>query len=155
MAAPAEHVVQSPCQWCGRTIEQPPRGRKLRYCDRSCRQRAYEARTAARRLKADLDAGRILQQPAERVVERVVQPRHPHPPAGWIDALDELTARVRDGRIEPWNAARIRPAIARLQAALDASAGFATSRPLTVPAPRPASPDTLSGPRIEQLVARL
>lgn len=155
MPAPAEHVVQSPCEWCQRAITQPPRGRQLRYCNRSCRQRAYEARTAARRLQHDLDAGRIRQQPVERVVERVVQPRHPSTPAAWIDALDELAARVRDGRIEPWHAARIRPATARLQAALDAAARGPGDRSPAVPAPRPAPPNPLRGDRLGQLVTRL
>ncbi len=147
-----------PCEWCGRPIEQPPRGRKLRYCDRSCRQRAYEARTAQRRLQHDLDAGRIRQQPAERVVERVVQPRHPSTAAAWIGVLDELTARVRDGRIPAWHAARIRSAVTRLQAALDAAARGPSDPSPVVPAPRAAPADGrdgLSGERIRQLVTRL
>jgi hypothetical protein len=154
MPAPVEHVVASPCAWCGRTIEQPPRGRRLRYCDRSCRQRAYEARTAQRRLQRDVDAGRIVQQPTERVVERVVQPRHPSTPAAWIAALDELTARVRDGRIQPWNAARIRPAVTRLQAAL-AAAVAGPSDPAPAASAPPVAPAGLTRERTGQLVARL
>ena len=40
--------VQDPapglCEWCGRPVRQGATGRRRRYCRRSCRQRAYEAR---------------------------------------------------------------------------------------------------------------
>lgn len=35
------------CEWCGREVPQSPRGRRRKYCDHSCRQRAYEHRRAA------------------------------------------------------------------------------------------------------------
>lgn len=34
------------CSWCGVEIPRPSRGRRPRYCGRSCRQRAYEVRSA-------------------------------------------------------------------------------------------------------------
>ena len=38
-------VTQSPCAWCRRPVEQAGGpGRPRRYCRRSCRQRAFEAR---------------------------------------------------------------------------------------------------------------
>ncbi|MFC0315503.1 hypothetical protein ACFQNE_10560 [Gordonia phosphorivorans] len=33
------------CAWCGRDIVESERGRRRKYCKRSCRQRAYEQRT--------------------------------------------------------------------------------------------------------------
>jgi hypothetical protein len=35
---------QRPCDWCGEPVVQPRMGRTRRYCQRSHRQRAYEAR---------------------------------------------------------------------------------------------------------------
>lgn len=155
MAAATERETQTPCGWCGAAIVQPPTGRRLRYCDRSCRQRAYEARTADRRYQRDLGAGRIRQQPAERVVERVVQPRHPSTVAAWVAALDELTERVGDGRVQPWDLSRIRQASSRLQTAVDAvgrSPGDRPSRPQVVPAPVAAG---AGGDRLGALAERL
>ncbi|WP_146075813.1 hypothetical protein [Streptomyces sp. Ru62] len=40
------------CAWCGGPIRQSGVGRSRDYCRRSCRQRAYEARTVTERLKA-------------------------------------------------------------------------------------------------------
>ncbi|TVT09088.1 hypothetical protein FNH07_10505 [Amycolatopsis bartoniae] len=38
------------CGWCGRRLEQAAaKGRRRRYCGQSCRQRAYERRTALQR----------------------------------------------------------------------------------------------------------
>lgn len=34
------------CEWCGREITLSPRGRRRKYCDQACRQRAYEHRRA-------------------------------------------------------------------------------------------------------------
>ena len=36
-----------PCQHCGRPVRPSETGRKVLYCSRSCRQRAYEARQDA------------------------------------------------------------------------------------------------------------
>lgn len=36
------------CAQCGKTMDAPPRGRRPRYCSRSCQARAYRARAAAR-----------------------------------------------------------------------------------------------------------
>jgi hypothetical protein len=112
MAELVEHLVQAPCGWCGEPIQQPSRGRKLRYCNRSCRQRAYEIRTAQARRQTDVDAGRITQEPAERIVERVVRPKFPRTPAAWEAALMELSNQLADGTIAFWNADRIQRALA-------------------------------------------
>jgi hypothetical protein len=124
-----ERPLQTPCEWCGSAVRQPPTGRLLRYCDRSCRQRAYEARTAKRRLQTDVDAGRVRTEPAERVVERVVRAKYPRTPAGWERALDELRAQLADGRIGPWHADRIGRAIALVDEQLRAAAADRVPRP--------------------------
>ncbi|MCP2237230.1 hypothetical protein LY41_003069 [Prauserella halophila] len=49
--------VPQHCGWCGRAVEQPAAaGRRRRYCGRSCRQRAYERRTAVQRTGLPEDA---------------------------------------------------------------------------------------------------
>jgi hypothetical protein len=148
---PVERVLQTPCGWCGNPITQPPRGRRLRYCDRSCRQRAYEVRTAQARLQRDLDAERVRQEPAERVIERVVQPRHPSTAGAWTTALDALGEQLRTGPLaaQPWHHRQLREALHRVLAVLGDSSPPATrpahrqpnqgwNRP-TQPGPRKAS----------------
>ncbi|SBT69310.1 hypothetical protein GA0070622_6435 [Micromonospora sediminicola] len=110
MAADTEREIETPCGWCGNTIVQPPTGRKKRYCDRSCRQRAYELRTAQRRHQADVDAGRIRTVPAQRVVERTIRPRPPRTAAQWETTLAELADQLYAGR-HPWDRHRIRAAL--------------------------------------------
>ncbi|WP_083879949.1 hypothetical protein [Corynebacterium ulceribovis] len=39
-------LVKARCDWCGRSFEYPLRGRRRKYCSRSCRQRAYEKRNS-------------------------------------------------------------------------------------------------------------
>lgn len=73
----SEHVSERPvareCAWCGTAIELNPRAQHQRFCSRSCRQRAYEVRTATRRAQQDQDAGtaRPADEPIREVVERV------------------------------------------------------------------------------------
>ncbi|MFI6134000.1 hypothetical protein [Micromonospora sp. NPDC051141] len=140
MTGVTEHEIESPCGWCGNAIVQPPTGRKKRYCDRSCRQRAYELRSAQQRHQADVDAGRIRTVPAQRVVERIVQARHPVTTSGWEQALAVLATQLRSGRIGGWDHDRIRGALNEVLAAL-------ADRP-TAP---PAGP---AGAVVEQLLAR-
>lgn len=43
-------IAPQHCGWCGRRLEQASaKGRHRRYCGQSCRQRAYERRTAVQR----------------------------------------------------------------------------------------------------------
>jgi len=72
-------------------------------------------RTTEARLQRDVGTGRVRQESAERVAERVLQPRHPSTIAAWVSALEELAAQVRGGRIEPWNRSRIRHAAGLIQ----------------------------------------
>ncbi|MGI8752150.1 MAG: hypothetical protein ACR2MN_07535 [Acidimicrobiales bacterium] len=46
-AAQAVTVTSEPCEHCGRPVRSSSTGQVVRYCSRSCRQRAYEARKAA------------------------------------------------------------------------------------------------------------
>ena len=45
MSESASHPVRNACTWCGREIVESERGRRRKYCKRSCRQRAYEQRS--------------------------------------------------------------------------------------------------------------
>lgn len=50
-------IDRLPCVWCGRQVDQRSgAGRPRRYCAQSCRQRAYEQRTALRRSGLPVDA---------------------------------------------------------------------------------------------------
>jgi hypothetical protein len=151
-----ERPLQTPCQWCGAAVRQPPTGRLLRYCDRSCRQRAYEARTARRRLDADIDAGVVRAQPAERIVERVVRAKHPSTPAGWESALAELRAQMADGRIGPWHAERLQRAVALVDEQLRAIAAAwppPAAQPAVPPPRRPAVDERIAAAIGRQIAA--
>lgn len=52
-----EEQARANCRWCGRTFAiTPGPGRRREFCRRSCRQRAYEARSAGARAQAGPDA---------------------------------------------------------------------------------------------------
>lgn len=76
-SSPDDRVRERPlareCAWCSEPIQLNPRAQHQRYCSRSCRQRAYEVRTAARRAQDAQDAGtaRPEGEPVREVVERV------------------------------------------------------------------------------------
>ncbi|MFP5372514.1 MAG: hypothetical protein ACLGI3_17440 [Actinomycetes bacterium] len=144
----SQRPSQTSCGWCGAAVEQGPAGRLRRYCDRSCRQRAYEVRTAQRRQLADVgvdDAGRR----GERVVERLVTAPHPRRVSGWTAALDELADQLADGRIGWWHAEQLRAPLARVHAQVQAATRTQATTTRAVPlavrfqepvAPRPAPP---------------
>ncbi|MBM0279830.1 hypothetical protein [Micromonospora tarensis] len=151
MTGVTEREIETPCGWCGNAIVQPARGRKKRYCERSCRQRAYELRTAERRHQGDVDAGRIRTVPAQRVVERTVQPRRPVTVAQWETALADLAEQLHAGRY-PWERHRLRVALAAVLDALGHPPPDSwivhgtplTARPDAAPEPpRPAPPAVL------------
>ena len=137
-----ERPLQTPCEWCGNAVEQAATGRLRRYCDRSCRQRAYEARTARRRLQEDVDAGIVRTEPAERVVERVIHRRHPDTVRGWVAALGELSAQLRDGRFAPWQTGELRHALGELVAVLPPLESGQSPRSVVAPQP--------PGPRVDE-----
>ncbi|MFY1599507.1 hypothetical protein [Micromonospora sp. WMMD737] len=110
MTTNTEREIETPCGWCGNAIVQPTTGRRRHYCDRSCRQRAYELRAAQRRHQADVDTGRIRSVPAPKIIERTVQPRHPTTAAQWEHTLTALAEQLRDGR-HAWERHRIHAAL--------------------------------------------
>ena len=140
MPGVSERPIQSPCGWCGTAIKQPTKGRLLQYCQRSCRQRAYEWRATQRLLQQDPDNTPAPVQPAERVIERVIQPRHPSTVAAWEQTLDELAAQLRTRRIPPWEAGRIRYALRAVNALLEETASASTTSPLGVAVPPQRTP---------------
>lgn len=80
----SERPVARECAWCGTPIELKPRAQHQRYCGRSCRQRAYEVRTAAARQEADRAAGTAredgpVREVVEKVTVRTVRPRRAVP----------------------------------------------------------------------------
>lgn len=68
-----ERPLARECTWCAKPITVNPRAQHQRYCSRSCRQRAYEVRTAVRRAQDAQEAGtaRPEGEPIREVVERV------------------------------------------------------------------------------------
>jgi hypothetical protein len=69
-------VIRRTCGWCGTEISPRAKGkgRPRTYCSRSCRQRAYEVRTARERQDAAQEAGtaRRDDEPVREVVREVV-----------------------------------------------------------------------------------
>jgi len=136
-----EQPVARECAWCGDPIELRPRARHQRYCSRSCRQRAYEVRTATTRRQTDQAAGRARteQEPVREVVERVTvrTTRSRRPPAlppvvrevpvvaaptkarQVSDFLDAAAAAVSDGTIPVHDLRRVNTAAHQLLKALD------------------------------------
>ncbi len=58
------------CPWCGRPVPESGTGRRRRYCRRSCRQRAYEQRTAASGGRTDPDGVVLTAAEATAVTDR-------------------------------------------------------------------------------------
>lgn len=117
----------SECGWCGTWVPYTGRGRPARYCGGSCRKRAYDVRSAERRLDRDITAGRIPTQ-TERVIERTItEIRDPAPPQRareWEALLGELVAQLADDdalRSRAFDHPRIYAALTRALAALDAA----------------------------------
>lgn len=97
MTGNKKRLIRAACEWCGKPIEQTGKGRPRLYCDRSCRQRAYEVRTAKVRQGEAQASGEVLPAPATRVVEAP----YPTTGTGWVKALDELAFQLRNGHL-PW-----------------------------------------------------
>lgn len=47
---PRDESGLRPCEWCGGPIQQPPAGRRRRYCSRTHRELAYRERKTQRRV---------------------------------------------------------------------------------------------------------
>lgn len=63
------------CVWCGREVEGGSLGRRRRYCRQSCRQRAYEHRTAVKGTSIPEDAVVLSAEEASAVVDRAYEVR--------------------------------------------------------------------------------
>lgn len=64
------------CGWCGRRLEQGTSvGRRRRYCGQSCRQRAYERRTALQRTGLPADAVVLSDTELSTLLDRLFQLR--------------------------------------------------------------------------------
>ena len=69
-----DKLLSRTCAWCGveMAARKKGRGRQRKYCSEAHRQRAYEVRTARRRLERDQEAGRARadDEPVREVVKR-------------------------------------------------------------------------------------
>ncbi|GLY66579.1 hypothetical protein Atai01_31980 [Amycolatopsis taiwanensis] len=64
------------CGWCGRRLEQGTTvGRRRRYCGQSCRQRAYERRSAVQRTGLPEDAVVLSDGEITALLDRLFQVR--------------------------------------------------------------------------------
>lgn len=76
------------CGWCGREVAANPTGRRRRYCQQSCRQRAYEQRTAMRGTTVPADAVVLTAAEAEAVADRAFAVRC---------AAEDVVTAIADG----------------------------------------------------------
>ncbi|MCJ0905880.1 hypothetical protein B2J88_14550 [Rhodococcus sp. SRB_17] len=65
----------NPCVWCGRAVAAVGVGRRRRYCCQSCRQRAYEQRSAVKGTAIPADAVILTAGEASELVDRMFEVR--------------------------------------------------------------------------------
>ncbi|MBJ8337673.1 MULTISPECIES: hypothetical protein [Antrihabitans] len=58
------------CLWCGREVAESESGRRRRYCRQSCRQRAYEHRSAVKGTSIPEDAVVLSAQETTELADR-------------------------------------------------------------------------------------
>ncbi|MEV4382196.1 hypothetical protein [Streptosporangium sp. NPDC049644] len=121
-----ERLEGRSCGWCGVFVAYSGRGRPPSYCSKSCRNRAWEVRSAEARLQRDIAAGTVRTGPVREVIRQtVVQTRFvpaPRESAGpgegsavpataqqWLAQLAELAAQLREGELgrQHWYHARL------------------------------------------------
>ena len=90
-----ERLVSRTCGWCGELMVYGGRGRRPKYCSKSCKNRAWEVRSAERRLERDLAAGAASAEPVREVVSRPPKPE-PKPPAPPRPAAPRAPVRIAD-----------------------------------------------------------
>ena len=74
--APARRGAPRHCGWCGRRLPEAGNvGRRRRYCGQSCRQRAYERRTALQRSGLPEDAVVLSDTEVAALQDRLFQLR--------------------------------------------------------------------------------
>ncbi|WP_440088983.1 DUF4158 domain-containing protein [Streptosporangium sp. LJ11] len=81
------------------------------YCSKSCRNRAWEVRSAEARLQRDIAAGAARSEPVREVIRQTVAQTRPAPSpaersapavsaaAGWMALLQELAEQLREGEL--------------------------------------------------------
>ncbi|MGV8871859.1 MAG: hypothetical protein ACOH2Q_04995 [Rhodococcus sp. (in: high G+C Gram-positive bacteria)] len=63
------------CTWCGRPVADTGTGRKRRYCRQSCRQRAYEQRSAMKGTSIPDDSIVLTAEEASAAADRAFEVR--------------------------------------------------------------------------------
>ena len=63
------------CAWCGRDVADSGMGRRRRYCRQSCRQRAYEHRSAVKGTSIPEDAVVLSADEASALIDRTFEVR--------------------------------------------------------------------------------
>ncbi|MEU6721562.1 hypothetical protein ABZ897_59850 [Nonomuraea sp. NPDC046802] len=120
------------CAWCATYITYSGRGRPPSYCSKSCRNRAWEVRTAERRLQRDIVAAAVRAEPVREVhtetvtrtrtrVQTRLERRPPSTARGWAEHLAVLTEQLRaDGTLAPrhWEHRRLYHALTEALVAL-------------------------------------
>ena len=95
-------IERRTCAWCGEWMTYSGHGPMPTYCSKAHRNRAWEVRSAERRLAQDLTAGRATLDPVREV------PRPPAPTAvkvptriaDWVKLLGELEQQLgEDGQL--------------------------------------------------------
>ncbi|GAB3154929.1 hypothetical protein [Microbispora hainanensis] len=109
-----DHRLQSrTCAWCGTAVPYSGRGRPASYCSKSCRNRAWEVRTAEARLQRDIATGALRAEPVREVIRETVTrtqiiTARPEPAAWpvvpttareWLAHLGALADQVREGEL--------------------------------------------------------
>ncbi|GGL56668.1 hypothetical protein [Planomonospora parontospora] len=120
------------CAWCREMVPYSGRGRPAVYCSKACRNRAWEVRSAERRLQRDIAAGVLRTEPVRELIRETVtetrtvtvRPKPPAPPKpakpspepgvptsarAWIALLEALGEQLRDGELgrQHWHHARL------------------------------------------------
>ncbi|WP_218019769.1 hypothetical protein [Rhodococcoides yunnanense] len=95
------------CAWCGREVADSGVGRRRRYCRQSCRQRAYEHRSAVKGTSIPEDAVVLSADEASALIDRSFEVRcaaedvaiavdEGASPAELAELCKELVARAKD-----------------------------------------------------------
>jgi len=138
-----ERLEGRSCDWCGVHVAYAGRGRPRSYCSKSCRNRAWEVRSAEARLQRDIVAGAARSEPVREVIRQTVVQTRPAPPpiapsgaeqsapaaltaaspttaAGWMALLAELAEQLREGELgrQHWHHEKLYRRLADVAAAL-------------------------------------
>jgi hypothetical protein len=109
-------IEKRTCAWCGEWMTYSGHGPMPTYCSKAHRNRAWEVRSAERRLGRDLAAGRAATGPV-RELARPPAPPAPKAPtrvADWVKMLGELEQQLGEGgelRAKYWDHQRLSNAL--------------------------------------------